>query len=644
MSTVSFSSRGVPRSARCLLGAAALTLVACGDSQDARTGAQSAATHISYGTWVPWVYSSVLAVHAALMPPKDANTPAKVVYFGGSEYEPTLQNWVYTPGPPTPNPPTTLGGISRNAWEEYNTGTGVITRLNVPLPALPPNSPQSTPDDLFCSAHAHGADGKLVIVGGNEYYLGDSGLAGQMPASVTVEQIFCSRTGTWMNVHRCAMHFTGTKSVFRFDHGTNTLARGVFMAKGRWYPTLVRAYHGSTETFLTLSGHTAHDEAPTSHPHHHTPWVEVASATTLGAWQKNPTDHSTVEMYPRAFYTPYRVAGSTQGSIVVASPNILSHKSSTLTPIAASPNQFAAADIANAHIANSNYHKFFTSAVLLPLRPSAAGVYPAGRILMTNDTVPIILDLSAASPQWKSAGSVLKPRVHANATILATGDVLVSGGVNHLLGAPPLVPFNDGHDGRLDHSVYEVDVFREDRWNSNPLVNPWDVGASATIGRNYHHVALLLPNGAVLTAGGNKGGNYSRTYQFTREGRVLRTELFIPWYAQPGVTRPTINKTATLNPPRSGAWVITTGSGTPGTSITRVALIAPGSVTHAFNVGQRYVELWRNSSNAATVTVTVPGDQSVLPSGWYMLVVSHSSNNNPAGAHIPSEAHWVQVP
>jgi hypothetical protein len=446
-----------------------------------------------------------------------------------------------------------------------------------------------------------------------------------------------------MNAHRCSIHFTGTKSSFVFNYQTNTVARTAFMSKGRWYPTIVRAYHGSSEIFVALSGHPAHDEPITGdHPHHHTTWVEVAGPSTLNTWVKNPTNLATVEMYPRAFYTGYRIgASTTMPGIVVASPRVGTNKSTLLTP--GLPNQFTITDIPNGHISNTFYHQFFTSAVLLPLRPTAAGVYPGGRVLMTNEVVPIIMDMNVLSPSWQPAGIVPRTRVHANATILATGDVLVSGGVEHR-GAPPLLPFNDGHDGRPDHSVYATDIFREDRWNATPHLNPWDVGPSATIARNYHHVALLLPNGTVLTAGGNKGGVYSRTYQGSPEGRVLRTEVFTPWYAQPGISRPAINKTATLNPPRSGSWTITTGADTTGSSITRVALIAPGSVTHAFDVGQRYVELWRTSSTATTVTVSVPSQQYVLPSGWYMLFISRTSNGHSAGAHVPSEAHWVKVP
>src|SRR5205085_2213072 len=98
----------------------------------------------------------------------------------------------------------------------------------------------------------------------------------------------------------------------------------------------------------------------------------------------------------------------------------------------------------------------------------------------------------------------------------------------------------------------------------------------------------------------------------------------------------------TPNPPSAGGnWGVNTT--TSGTSVTRVALIAPGSVTHSFNVDQRYVELKIVSKTSTKVTVSVPASRSILPKGWYMLIISKSSSNHPAGAHVPSVAKWVKL-
>ena len=122
----------------------------------------------------------------------------------------------------------------------------------------------------------------------------------------------------------------------------------------------------------------------------------------------------------------------------------------------------------------------------------------------------------------------------------------------------------------------------------------------------------------------------------------MRAEYFIPWYRD--LSRPTIKTTTPRTLPHSGEFIIGTGTGTAGTSITRVALIAPGSVTHAFDVDQRYVELKIVRQTIVSVTVAVPSDPGVLPPGQYMLVISRNVSGNAAGTKVPSEGYWVSYP
>jgi hypothetical protein len=240
-----------------------------------------------------------------------------------------------------------------------------------------------------------------------------------------------------------------------------------------------------------------------------------------------------------------------------------------------------------------------------------------------------ILDLGNIPAGWQntparpnpSIGGFPRLRQHAIATLLATGDVFVSGGY-----ADP---------GNEATAVKYTEIFRED-------LNAWREGPSAVVGRNYHSTALLLPDGRVWTAGGNKRARFSQTEQPNGDGRELRIEIFTPWYYDS--SRPTIaSGFGLVQPPASGTWRIHTGLGTTGTSITRVALIAPGSVTHAFNNDQRYVELRITNRGSNWVEANVPASEGVLPRGMYMLVISRSSNGNGAGAHVPSLARWVNV-
>jgi hypothetical protein len=68
-----------------------------------------------------------------------------------------------------------------------------------------------------------------------------------------------------------------------------------------------------------------------------------------------------------------------------------------------------------------------------------------------------------------------------------------------------------------------------------------------------------------------------------------------------------------------------------------VRLIRPSAVTHVTNVEQRSIALDFTAGGNGAITVTVPGQPTLVPPGYYMLFVT-----NKAG--VPSLARWVQVP
>ena len=71
--------------------------------------------------------------------------------------------------------------------------------------------------------------------------------------------------------------------------------------------------------------------------------------------------------------------------------------------------------------------------------------------------------------------------------------------------------------------------------------------------------------------------------------------------------------------------------------IASVVLMKAGSVTHSFDMDQRYVGLtFTAGQTAGTLTVTGPPDSNIAPPGYYMLFLV-----NKAGT--PSVAAWVQV-
>ena len=146
--------------------------------------------------------------------------------------------------------------------------------------------------------------------------------------------------------------------------------------------------------------------------------------------------------------------------------------------------------------------------------------------------------------------------------------------------------------------------------------------ASMTLFRGYHSTAVLLPDGRVLSAGGQPGpgasiGNAS-------------AEIYSPPYLFHG-SRPTITSA-----PTSVGYGQSFFVGTPdATSISKVTLIALSSVTHGFNMGQR---IGRPLFSQATggVNVTAPSDPNKAPPGYYMLFILKSNG-------VPSVAKIVQI-
>jgi hypothetical protein len=74
---------------------------------------------------------------------------------------------------------------------------------------------------------------------------------------------------------------------------------------------------------------------------------------------------------------------------------------------------------------------------------------------------------------------------------------------------------------------------------------------------------------------------------------------------------------------------------TDGSSISKVALIRPAAVTHAFDHDQRYVPLTFNQAGNVIIA-SAPPNANYAPPGYYMLVVTDSKG-------VPSVASWVRV-
>jgi hypothetical protein len=246
----------------------------------------------------------------------------------------------------------------------------------------------------------------------------------------------------------------------------------------------------------------------------------------------------------------------------------------------------------------------------------SAVMYDAGKILVVGGGSPTataeVIDLLGART-WSLVGSMSVARRQTNATLLADGTVLVTGGTNA-----------SGFNSAPTNSA----VLAAERWNpASP--GSWTQLASMSHYRLYHTTALLLPDARVLVVGSGEPAATGLTDDLTGE-------IFSPPYLfkadGTAAARPVISSAPTQLA-YGAAFTVGTASAA---QISKVLLVRLSAVTHAFDMNQRGVVLsfTRGSSSLA---VTAPANKQLAPSGHYMLFIVNSSG-------VPSVAKVVRLP
>jgi hypothetical protein len=339
------------------------------------------------------------------------------------------------------------------------------------------------------------------------------------------------------------------------------------MNAGRWYPTNTVLANGDVVvTGGEISPLLGVDALPQV-------W-QVAS----GTWRDLTTAQLDLPLYPELFLAP-------NGTLFLAGPSPLSEYlntdgtgSWTLGPTSEAGNRGYGPSV------------MYNSGQIM-IVGGGAGPTPTAEII----------NLNAPVPTWSYTGSMANPRRLANATVLPDGTVLVTGGTSGLT-------FDD-----QTHAVFPAELW-------NPTTGTWSTMASLSTYRGYHSVALLLPTGQVLSAGG----------QCTAAGCDPNSaEIYSPPYLFAG-PQPTITSAPASISGGSTFFVATPDAA----NITQVTWIRLGAVTHTFNMEQRFSSL-SFSQTTGGLNVTAPQSANLAPPGYYMLFLLSSG--------VPSVASIIQV-
>ncbi len=368
---------------------------------------------------------------------------------------------------------------------------------------------------------------------------------------------------------------TGLATTSIYDPVANTWTLQADMAAGRWYPSAITLANGDV---LVVSGMVDPTTGANVLP-------QVWTAAT-SSWRNLTSAQLAQPYYPYMFLAP-------NGQVFNAGP-------SQLTRFLDTTGTGAWTVVGNNTYGTRNWG---SAAMYEPGKVLLAGGEPGtfynsgSGVFPTNTTETI--DLTAASPGWTPAAPMAYARKHHNLTILPDGKVLATGG-------------SSGNEQTNSNSTNPA--LAAELWD--PASNTWTTMASNTVYRGYHATALLLPDGRVMSGGGDWGGP--------------NVEFFSPPYLFKGA-RPSVSSA----PATVGYGQNFAVSTADAASVAQVTLLRIGAVTHTFNMNQRFNRL-SFTKGAGSLTVTSPANGNLAPPGHYMLFLV-----NDAG--VPSVGRFIRL-
>jgi hypothetical protein len=404
---------------------------------------------------------------------------------------------------------------------------------------------------------------------GNDSRLWDPATATTLEMPQPGFNVFCSghaflADGRLLIVGGHIENSVGLPNSSTYDAVSNLWTAGPDMNAGRWYPTATTLGNGDV---LVVSG-----DVDTVVGVNTLPQVLQSSS---GTWRDLTTAQLQLWLYPMMHLAP-------NGKVFMSGPG---RDTRYLDPSGTGAWTFVAQRVGST--------RGYGSSVM----------YGDGKVLAMGGGDPPtntaeMIDLNAPAPAWRTVGSMAFPRRQINATLLPDGKVLVSGGTR---GAG----FNNTDPALLAKAA--------EMWD--PATEQWTTMASAQGERIYHSAALLLPDGRVLTTGGDN---------------ITLVETYSPPYLFAGA-RPTVTS-APGAVAYGESFLVTTPDAA---SIAKIHWIRLGSVTHAFDMNQR-ISASSFSQAPEGLNVVAPSNANLAPPGHYMLFLLNANG-------VPSVARIVRL-
>ena len=395
--------------------------------------------------------------------------------------------------------------------------------------------------------------------------------------------------GTPMTLQK--QDFQGTKDAYIFDVKTSRYVKVNSMNYARWYPTLAEMGNGMDMAISGLNGQgqiTMNGEM----------YNPAAKTWAQGPARGFPTYPATFLTASGQLFFTGSNAGYGPSKPAWREPGFWDVKTNIFRPVPGIPDP----------------QNLETSASILlpPAESQRIMVLGGGGVGQSNSSTArtALIDMAAPNPQWVRGPSLAEPTRYPTTVLLPNDQVLVTGGSRYYRGM-------HGSDNR-DTRIYDV------------ATNSFSWAANAITGRDYHSGGILLPNGSILTLGGNSlYGNKQDTEPQTFNQEI---DVYDPPYMFHG-TRPSIEAAPKVMKPGHSYLVKVS----PASSIQYMRLMRPDNPTHVTDVNERSIAVGLKQAGRGLLEITLPSNANIIPPSYYMLFAIN-------GSGVPSTASWVQVP